>query len=437
MQSQGKNSEEWKPITGHQNYEVSNFGNIRNANTDKILKTRCKKDDRYDIIIDGVSYLVHRLVAQEFIKNNDPKNKDQINHKDGDPSNNHVDNLEWCTQSENNKHASATGLNPSQAKAVLQYEMIKEKEGKKTIKKKGKLMAEYPSIVEAGKALGKKPAPIGQACKGGRYSRALDAFVNNKTAYGFYWEYKDKDNEVLKRLDEKPKKLYRLHKYPDFGVTEEGDVYGYNRKRFAVLQTHADGYRTGFKEPRGNRKQLFVHTVMADTYLENPDPTIYTEVGHIDGNKKNNHLDNLEWRNRSGTKRIHKLLDKPKATLDTNNINDDDYCTNSKKPVKKGELDGESDKKVTKTKKPVKKDESDDESDKDVKKVKKTTSKKPIKKDESSGESDNDVKKVKKADSKRAVKKTTSTNKTIKDESSDSESEKEVKTVKKVKTKTK
>jgi len=56
----------------------------------------------------GKHYTIHRLMAIAFIPN--PDNKRCVNHKDGNKLNNLIDNLEWCTHSENNKHAFTIGL---------------------------------------------------------------------------------------------------------------------------------------------------------------------------------------------------------------------------------------------------------------------------------------------------------------------------------------
>lgn len=101
-----------------ENYAISNFGNIKNTKTNKILKTRANYKGylKTNISINGKLQTVfpHRLVAQMFINGN--KNKLQVNHIDGNKQNNNVKNLEWCTASENIKHAYKLGLNKGRKK---------------------------------------------------------------------------------------------------------------------------------------------------------------------------------------------------------------------------------------------------------------------------------------------------------------------------------
>ena len=99
--------EVWKEIAST-GYKVSNMGRIRRGT--RILAGSYHSDGYTFMTISGKQIPIHRFVANAFIPN--PENKPEINHKDGNKKNNCVDNLEWVTRSENQKHAIDNRLQP-------------------------------------------------------------------------------------------------------------------------------------------------------------------------------------------------------------------------------------------------------------------------------------------------------------------------------------
>ena len=150
---------QWKDIIGYENeYQINQFGEIRTLKDSpklkkyNALKPQINKRNGYVyqmLYKNGKEKLlrVHRLVAMAFLSN--PNNLPQVNHKDGNKQNNSVDNLEWCEQSYNMKHAFKTGLEKPSEKQKAAVRKTNEKKRKRVVRTMGDEKNEYESATVA------------------------------------------------------------------------------------------------------------------------------------------------------------------------------------------------------------------------------------------------------------------------------------------------
>lgn len=174
--------EVWKDIPGYEGkYQASNLGRIKSlpkrkgkgigyVKDEEILKASVEKYGYARVVLhkDGVKkkYQVHRLVAKTFIPN--PEQKGYVNHINCNKADNRVENLEWCTDSENMIHAFKNGLVHLPTRSVGQYDL------------QGSLIKVFNSMTEAEQETGVLRGNIWMCCVGQR-----------KTAGKSIWKYED------------------------------------------------------------------------------------------------------------------------------------------------------------------------------------------------------------------------------------------------------
>ena len=163
----------WKTIVEAPNYEISTKGNVRNKTNRRILKPQAFGATGYKQVSLKIKETnkfqkryIHRLVAQTFIDN--PENKREVNHINGDKLDNRLSNLEWVTSSENQIKRHQQGNIQTSNRKIGRFDLD------------GNLLEEYESIINAARAMGVQRGAIDSA-----------VYKRHKTSCGFIWDFLD------------------------------------------------------------------------------------------------------------------------------------------------------------------------------------------------------------------------------------------------------
>lgn len=266
-------SQEWKVIEKATNYEISNCGEVRNKITNKILKpTLINGYLAVGVRIDKKTNIVfiHRMVAISFLMC--AVETYIVNHKDGNKTNNNVENLEWVSLSENSKHAHRFGLNKGNKIKVSQYTLDHV------------FIKEYDSLVHAENETGISNGHISNVCRGVRC---------RKTAGGYIWKY---SGECAERQPVPEGKI--MTGYSNYIITKDGKIYNLQRNKFLSPVKNEGGYMfISLSDNENKRRSFSIHRLVALVFIDNPNNC--PEVNHIDFDKTNNNVSNLEWISRS------------------------------------------------------------------------------------------------------------------------------------------
>ena len=166
----------WRDIPGYSGrYQVSNEGGFAFVqNGKRTIRKICKFVTGYSCVsIDGKAQLLHRLVAKTFIPN--PDNRPQVNHRNGNKNDNRVDNLEWCTGSQNCLHRDRVlGVERTNKKKVVCVET-------------GRV---FDSAADAARwVTGEEYRPMSVVTKAYKIGACCRKEKGRKTCCGFRWKF--------------------------------------------------------------------------------------------------------------------------------------------------------------------------------------------------------------------------------------------------------
>jgi len=278
---------EWKEIEGHSGYSVSNDGQVRNDETMHILSQGLVKG-YYSCSPNCKSRLVHRLVAFAFLDKPTRKEDTTVNHKNGIKTDNHVSNLEWMSIRNQSHHAVSTRLRRANPVKCMDLETGD--------------VNEFVSVAEAARTFDQAEDMIARWCQG------------KLTKLDRKWSYvgvtPQKPRRVPLRLPRPEGEWKPVNGAAHYEVSSSGLVWSKRYHRLLCVsytcKSDAGIPCVNMSKYKGSTKHtvIAVHRLVALSFIGEPE-TKDMVVHHMDGNRKNNNVENLKWMTKSHSQSAH------------------------------------------------------------------------------------------------------------------------------------
>ncbi len=267
------------PFSLNEKYLISADGRVFSLHFNRYLRPMLRGEyQSVEIRCNGKrkGFSIHRLVAETFLSKLDGCNI--VNHKDGNKLNNHRDNLEWVTASENAQHAVDTGLikHDSLTRGVYQLDL-----------NTGEIINTFSSITEASKAVGLYSASyISSVCKGRKGSSG-----------GYGWKYVNESIDISDSAmwqSVKDSTIWRsIRQFREYFVSIKGDIVSTKSRRLLKQHLTHTGYLRVYVSNDKISKTVLIHRLIAEVFI--PNPNNYKIVDHINEIKTDNRVENLRW----------------------------------------------------------------------------------------------------------------------------------------------
>jgi hypothetical protein len=269
----------WATVKNASNYEISNYGDLRNKTTMKISTIRPRQDGYVSTNIlydDGVrrSILIHRLVM-EVLGPENPKNMPTVNHKNYDMADNRLSNLEWATHLEQNLHRKKCVSNTQRMRPIWKIDA----DTNEKIHLYGSLKAAIKWLKENNMAITKSNSCIFDVLRGKR-----------QIAYGFKWQYDTSEHNKYDDEEWRDLPEYFLNGVSGYQVSNYGRI---KTPKSTKILRGSEKIPGGYLRIHIGKNLYSVHILAALMFIENPENK--PNVNHINGLKNDPRVVNLEW----------------------------------------------------------------------------------------------------------------------------------------------